>query len=261
MILAIMLSTTPLLQDEPPKRAPLLPEGTIVTQATGVISPSKSGNGMVLLLVGEDAPADGRLREFHLLPSRMLENLEAAHSAQPEGVVEVTGALTVFGGRNWLLPVHVEREMATASRDVPETVPEAPDAPADAGDDESIADIVADLESAVSTLRRGVRTPRGTEALDGDVADDLVLVSRRGRVARDRAGAWILLLDADSHHGADDRLILLPATVLGEITRVVKATGPGEPLLISGTVQHYRGSRYLIPSGWRVPRERENLSR
>ena len=246
--------------DEAPMRAPLLPEGTVVSQATGVLSPAKSGGGLILRLTGDDAPADGRLREFHVLPSRVLERLESVHASSPNDPVEVTGALTVFAGRNWLLPVHVEREEALATRDVPTEVPEIPEGPTDAGDDESVADIVADLESAVSTLRRGIRE-RPDDEMSADVADDLVLVSRRGRISRDKAGAWILLLDADSHHGAEDRLILLPSKVLNELVRKTRQTGPGQPMLISGTVQHYRGRRFLLPSGWRVPRERENLSR
>ena len=247
------------------KQASLLPEGTIVTQAKGVISPAGTGRGMMLQLVGADAPADGRVRSFTLLPSRMLENMERLHQTDPQEVLTVTGALTLYDGRNWLLPVQVEREMAPAQRDEPDTTPTLPEVTLeeaqDAGDDESIADIVADLESAVGTLRRGVRSADTTSADQALVADDLVIVSRRGRMSRHPSGAWVLLLDADSGHTADPPLVLLPSRVLGEIVRYVRRRGPGESLLVSGTVQHYRNRRYLLPSGWRVPHERQNLKR
>lgn len=260
MFVAALLLTSLSAQDAP-KRAPLLPEGTIVSQAAGALAPSNRGGGMVLRLIGKDAPADDRVREFRVLPSRVLEDLEALYAANPKEEITVTGALTVFDGQNWLLPVHVEREMPTATRIVPDVTPVNPDEAADAGDDESVADIVADLESAVSTLRRGVRTRRGNAQLDEDVADDLVIVSRRGRMTRDPNGAWVLLLDADSLHTKDERLILLPSAVLGEIIGNTRARGPGHAILISGTLQHYRGRRYLIPSGWRTPHERPNLKR
>lgn len=260
MLLSALILTILPAQDTH-QRAPLLPEGTILTAATGRLIPSNRGDGMVLRLVGDDAPSDGRIREFTVLPSRVLENLEAVHAATPDQIITVTGALTIFDSQNWLLPVHVEREVPTAVREVPQAAPVNPDDAPDAGDDESVADIVADLESAVSTLRQSIRGRSNDGTMDDDVADDLVIVSRRGRVTRDPNGAWILLLDADSVHTQDERLVLLPSKVLGEIVRNTRNRGPGKAILVSGTLQHYRGHRYLIPSGWRTPRERPNLMR
>jgi hypothetical protein len=252
-------------QDVATKQAPLLPEGTIVTQAKGVLSPAKTGRGMVLRLIGTDAATDGSVRLFTLLPSRMLERLEQLHDTNPLEAITITGALTLYDGQNWLLPIQVEREMVASKRDVPDTTPTLPEVTLenaqDAGDDESIADIVADLESAVGTLRRGVRSAQTTSSDAALVADDLVIVSRRGRISRHPSGTWVLLLDADSSHHADPPLVLLPSRVLAEIVRHVRRNGPGESLLVSGTVQHYRNRRYLLPSGWRVPHERQNLKR
>ena len=83
----------------------------------------------------------------------------------------------------------------------------------------------------------------------------------RGRVRRSASGAWMLLLEADSRGSGDPPLVLLPSRVLAEIVHHTRTTGPGEPLLVSGALQHYKGRRYLLPSGWRVPRERPNLTR
>jgi hypothetical protein len=260
MLLTALLLTACAAQDAP-QPAPLLPEGTIITQATGTLERASRSGELVLRLVGDSAPADGRVRAFTVLPSRVLEDLEAVYDANPNEVITVTGALTTFDGRNWLLPVHVERELRTAQREVPIAAPVNPDEPADAGDDESVSDLVADLESAVSTLRKGVRNRTSAGDVNSDVADDLVIVARRGRMTRDANGAWILLLDADRLNGPDTRLVLLPSKVLGELIRSTQRQGPGNPVLISGTLQHYRGKRYLIPSGWRTPHERPNLKR
>lgn len=252
------------LQNAQRAPAPLLPEGSIVAQAKARVVTPKSGTGLQLRLLGPDAPADGRIREFAVLPSRLLEDLERFHAAFPGKSVTVTGALTLYDGRNWLLPVLIEHDSPTAARDVPAVVPVLPDPNDperhDAGDDESVADIVADLEGAVSHLRHGIRNSADVSALDEAVADDLVIVSRRGRVHRTNGGAWVLLLDADNGR-TDAPLVLLPSRVLGEIAQFTRRRGPGSPLLVSGTLQHYKGRRYLLPSGWRVPRERPNLHR
>lgn len=254
-----------------PERAPLLPEGTIVSNAKARLIAPKAGGAMRLRLVEASAPADNRIREFTVLPSRVLEQLDVFHREQPDSPVLVTGTLTLFDGRNWLLPVHVTQEATAAVRDVPTEVPtlpvdppaQGPDVPAtepDAGDDESVADIVADLEQAVGQLRKGLRDAPGASGQDQQVADDLVIVSRRGRISRTSGGTWVLLLDADNTT-IDPPLVLLPSRVLGEIVDHTRTTGPGAPLLVSGTLQQYKGRRYLVPSGWRVPRERPNLRR
>ena len=252
------------LQNAQSAPAPLLPEGSIVAQAQARVVTPKSGTGMQLRLLGPDAPADGRVREFAVLPSRLLEDLERFHAAYPGKTVIVTGALTLYDGRNWLLPVLIEHDSPAATRDVPDVVPvlQDPNDPShtDAGDDESVADIVADLEGAVSHLRHGIRNSADASALDEAVADDLIIVSRRGRVHRTNGGTWVLLLDADNGR-TDAPLVLLPSHVLGEIVQFTRRRGPGAPLLVSGTLQHYKGRRYLLPSGWRVPRERPNLHR
>ncbi|MCH2138491.1 MAG: hypothetical protein MK074_05510 [Phycisphaerales bacterium] len=249
---------------DPVQQAPLLPEGTIMAQAEAVIEHAPQGRGLHLRLIGDDAPADGRMRSVAVLPSRVLEDLERFAGDQPNTPVHVTGVLTLYGGRNWILPVQIEHDAIAASPAVPDDTPDLTDKgtpSGDGGDGESVADIVADLSSSVASLRRGIRTSGTDVDTTGDVADDLLIVSRRGRVQRAPSGAWLLVLDADGRTTADPPLVLLPSRALAQIVAHTRKHGPGEPLLVSGALQHYRDHRYLLPSGWRVPRERSNLSR
>ena len=129
--------------------------------------------------------------------------------------------------------------------------------PIDQGD--SIASIVAQLQEDVGPLKRSVaRTQPLAEVPEGTSEGDLLL-SRRGRILRDRSGAWVIVLDADASGLMDPTMILLPSSKLVSIEDWARNGGVGRPVLISGEAFSYRGRHFLLPTAWRVPVERPNL--
>ncbi|MBG80732.1 MAG: hypothetical protein CMJ39_08510 [Phycisphaerae bacterium] len=283
-LLALILMIPALLpvaeptQPNPVRRSPLLSEGTLITNAEGIMVQDGKLPLRLFRLTGEDAGGQDQ-RQFVLLPCALLQEMEAkADSIAPaKAMFSVSGEVLTYGNKNWLLPQHVEWMTDHADRDETDTLPSSPsdelteeDASSDAVpvDDfdrdqgDSIADIVADLQSSVGPLRRSV------DAGDQETAEPVAgpaegkrLVSRRGRLARGRTGAWTFVLDADITGLNDPSMILLPSKRLTQLETYGGYGWLGQPMLISGEVFTYRGRHFLRPTAWKMVRERPNLIR
>ena len=86
------------------------------------------------------------------------------------------------------------------------------------------------------------------------------VLSRRGSLRRDRGGAWVFVFDSDATGLADPPLTLLPCLLLERIENHVRRTGDNVPVLLSGQVYVFEGRNYLMPSVYRIPRERTVLT-
>ena len=261
----------------PRVRAPLVPEGTIVVNAEGIMVRDERKPLWRFHLVGDSADTKKRTRDFVLLPSHLLEEMEEkADSVAPEAArFNLTGEVFSYGRENWLLPQHVEwitshsaRNEATEepadpsagnSPPVDDPGSEEPPGPRDQGD--SIADIVAELQQSVGPLRRSIDTGEdSTTELPGP-SEGQILFSRRGRLGRGRTGAWVFVLDSDVSGLSDPSLILLPSRRLAALEHYAGHGWLGRPMLITGEVFTYRGRHFLQPSSWKFVRERPNLIR
>jgi hypothetical protein len=213
---------------------------------------------------------------------------------------QISGHVFVYRGRNYLLPTyapvmqeqsHVEEEpenrnselelAGEAEPDSPSETSDAPsvtpsdDAPA-AGD--SAADIMRELETAAGPLMQNPAaiTREDTERLHGEapsqpisgnghgsaplVAEDTPIVNRRGKITRDSSGGWLFVLDADASGLADPPMRLQPCLLLERIEDYARREGNNSPALISGTLYLHNGRNYLMPSVFRIPKERRNIS-
>ena len=282
-LLALILMIPALLpvaepaQPETVRRAPLLSEGTLITNAEGIMVQDGKLPLRMFQLTGDEAAVRDQ-REFVLLPCALLEEMEtkADAIAPAKAMFSISGEILTYGNKNWLLPQHVEWITDHADRDETDTLPASPsdelteedasspepeeDLNRDQGD--SIADIVADLQSSVGPLRRSVDAgdEESQEPLAGP-AEGKRLVSRRGRLARGRTGAWTFVLDSDLTGLNDPSVILLPSQKMAQLETYGGYGWLGQPMLISGEVFTYRGRHFLRPTAWKMVRERPNLIR
>jgi hypothetical protein len=133
---------------------------------------------------------------------------------------------------------------------------------------------------AMDTSRVGVSGAAGfnAEALatsatatDKALREGTAIQSRRGKITRDAAGAWLFVFDADATGddtadasggggGSDPPMRLLPCLLLEKIEDYARRAPPTAPVLISGEVFLYNGRNYLLPTVYRLPQERTKLS-
>jgi hypothetical protein len=250
-----------------PQPAPLVPDGAILTNVEGIMVTPEPGDPWNLRLVGGAADPNGRVRDFILMPSRVLEEMDRTHASSLQiPTFVVTGTVSLFDGRNWLMPQHVETHTAHTPRSEPTVEPADPNEPEDgmrpgqsAGD--SIADIVADLQATIKTLPRSLDDGQ-TVARDANATPDGTLIlSRRGRLLRGRHGAWVFIFDADAWGEEDPPVVLLPSPTLNTLIASGQRGDYREPIHLSGSLSHYRGRRFLVPTAISGLRERPNLSR
>jgi hypothetical protein len=217
----------------------------------------------VLRLIGDAADPEGRTRDFLLLPNRVLEDMErwqASEESPP--TFTVSGDVTVFESRNWLMPKHAEVQTSIAPRNVPDVVQRDPDDEMRSGtaEGDSVADIVARLQQSVPTLPTTV--DRGDEASPrSGPLDGTLILSRRGRLLRGRHGAWVFVYDSDAWGMEDEPAVLLPSPTLTKLIRSGKGTDYRKPVLLSGSLTRYRGHTFLVPTGISKFKSRPNFSR
>ena len=92
------------------------------------------------------------------------------------------------------------------------------------------------------------------------MTEGTILLSRRGKIRRAGAGAFIFVFDADAEGLADPPMPLLPCLLLERLELHAHLTGERAAILLSGRVHTFRGQNYLRPTLYRVPRERTILT-
>jgi hypothetical protein len=92
------------------------------------------------------------------------------------------------------------------------------------------------------------------------VTEGTSIVRRRGRIRRDKHGAFLFVFDADAEGKADPPMVILPCLLLERMQQYTEQTGRNAPMLISGEVYAYYGENYLLPTVFRVPNERTPLT-
>jgi hypothetical protein len=238
-----------------------------------------------------------------MLPSTTLQEMQRVLELTPEQEIafEVTGQVLVFRGRNYLLAAHAARlshTQATATMpatNAPMTTNSASTMP-DTQPGESAEDIMRSLERSIGETPRHIASE--VDAVEhspsltvSDTAGDRLgfnvdaaalaapsangekalregtsIQSRRGKLTRDAAGAWMFVFDADSagtesgSGGADPPVRLLPCLLLEKIEDYARRNPSTSPMLMTGEIFLYNGRNYLLPTVYRVPRERTKIA-
>jgi hypothetical protein len=273
-----------------PGRAPLLREGSHLVDVAGHMA-KDTATGQWRFHVSEENP-DAPGYVLTMLPSALLGEMVAIVDSSPHVrvIFEATGEVFVYRSRNYLLPTHPPRLLrheapeGTPSPPSGEATPagqgeKKPDRSGAAGD--SVEDIMRKLDEAVGATAPPPTSSRDATVGGGDsqgnggasrgvaggggrqenlMREGTAVLSRRGSLRRDRGGAWVFVFDSDATGLADPPLNLLPCLLLERIENYVRRTGDNVPVLMSGQVYVYEGRNYLMPSVYRIPRERTVLT-
>lgn len=230
---------------------------------------------------------------------RIMESAAArsgSSSASIGGDVQfkVSGRVYVFRDRNYFLPTHavVISEITASPATMAATTASAPAAtsaaeppatpPVTPANDDSAEAIARSLEQAAGPLARSsagtaaaARMPGNTspsESIDAShhpnattqgsamMQENTAIVNRRGKVTRDRSGGWLLVFDADASGLSDPPVKLLPCMLLESIEDYARRVGNNSPVIITGQVYLYDGQNHLLPTVYRIPRERSRLT-
>jgi hypothetical protein len=197
-----------------------------------------------------------------MLPTTRLEQIVDVVQASDEPVrLELAGDVYVYRGRNFLLPTQLAEiiEIPADERPPPGSVagggadPEPPEP-------DSVDDIIRELAAAVGPIQR---RPESRSRPVTDEEASLVggtILARRGKLERTHSGGWLFVFDADAEGHADPPLVVMPCLLLEHMERYISTNGRHAPLLLSGPIHRYAGRRFVLPTVFREPRERTQLS-
>jgi hypothetical protein len=186
-------------------------------------------------------------------------------------------------------PVSATATTKPAERSVPAS--SQPDATQPSG--QSAEDISRELEKAAGPLRRSAgaastgeasgdqdaksdggagnatRPSRGSERRASHdpsshpeklLREGTIMTGRRGKLSRDGSGGWTFVFDADASGLSDPPVRLLPCMLLERVEDYARRVGNNSPALLSGPVYLYNGRNYLLPTVFRIPQDRRNLT-
>ena len=113
--------------------------------------------------------------------------------------------------------------------------------------------------AAPASLPAGTSGPSRAEKL---LQEGTAIISRRGKLTRDSAGGggWLFIFDSDTTGLTDPPVRLLPCLLLEQLEEYARHNGSTAPILISGQVYLYNSRNYLLPTVYRIPRERTKIT-
>jgi hypothetical protein len=119
----------------------------------------------------------------------------------------------------------------------------------------------ADPRSAVpATITTSPSALANSSRPDRVLQEGTAVISRRGKLTRDPSGGWMFIFDADATGLIDPPMRLLPCLLLEQLETFARHNNSGAAILISGQVYLYGGRNFLLPTVFRVPRERTNIT-
>jgi hypothetical protein len=278
--------------------APLLREGSALVEARSRLVADETAGGWKLLL--EQSKPGEPAHDLVLLPCTTLSEMRRFVESAPDQTIifQVTGDIFVYRGRNYVLPTHApvitqeEKKPPAASAPASGEAPVAAEPQPHPSVRDSAQDIARRLEAASGSLARSAttasrpneksasasatrpgakssngnratgRNSAGGGAVGGDpvLRENTAIMSRRGKLKRDIAGGWLFVFDADASGLNDPPVKLLPCQLLERIEDYARKMGNNSPALLSGQVYLYEGRNYLLPTLFRIPQDRRNLT-
>ena len=266
--------------DLQPGRVVLLREGSTLVQTTGVMR-RNADDRWTLLVDAENARA-GTL-ELILLPCATLEEMErVAATSEGDPMFQTTGEVLVYLNKNYFLPTHSPHLLAVMDQS-DEAPAEEPAEDVPAGDDitredatevatddapivegDSVEDIMRGLEERAGPIARSsaptnARNESTASVTNAPLREGAMIVDRRGHLTRGGGGAWVFVFDADAEGLADPPAVVLPCQLLERMQQEARNAGNIAPMLITGRLFEYHGRTYVLPTLYRIPRDRTQL--
>lgn len=278
---------------------PLLREGEFIRNRDARLIPTgERGVAVVILEPPADAGPDAKPTAMIVAPNRMLESMESLHKDRGDNLrFTLTGQVHTYRGVNYLLITSQPRPWLIGHAPVapqPSELADAADQPADADADADITDATpndADESSSDDVLNQllGERT-QAPETLEPRKREDPVanppaidprplvqgiapdqpepklyeegafIINRTARLVRSGDGAHpVLIFDADAAASPEPPMIVQNCKLLEEMEAIVETHGDHVPFVITGQIQTYRGTNYILPSIGKLEFERNNL--
>ncbi len=236
-----------------PAAPTLLPEGFALVSRTGRLR--GDGEWWTFVLESEDGEPPIRL-----LPNAKLEQMVTMVVSTKAPILFVlSGELTVFEGRNYVLPRQAMRVSETLTSTRPPRTDEsggattgdepvtrvAPDAPA-----EDVFDLLRKQqpdEIAISPDRGSPdsRVPSLGRSVETLLLDGAPLVNRAGRLIR-QGEWWTLVFESDHPDHPETPLRLLPSQGVETMVQMSRRRATGPVFLVSGEVTSFYGDNYLL---------------
>jgi len=261
-VLIALFLTLPCVATQPDSgvRVPLLREGTRVIEANGQLHRESDEHPVVIQIPLQKE--GGRLvDQFIVLPNRRLAEMEAASAEFPNRSFQVSGDVFAYGDHNYLLIREALSLGEHAERNHPTSIPIRPSEESlDVEDfDDSIADIVDELEQATGSLVRSIRSAANNPVQADTIKEGSRISSRRCHLVRNTTGAWVAIFVADSTGLSDPPCTILPSVSFAELTAWASKNNPSTPVLLSGEVLNYHGHGFLLVHSWRPVHQTDHL--
>ena len=245
-------------QDTNKTRIPLLREGTKIIESVGKLSRESELHPTVIEL----PRADGKTFDTCVvLPSLRLAEMEATELEFSNSTFRISGDIYTYENQNYLLVREAVSFGEHADRNHPTFIPQDPNSEVVEKEDydDSIADIVKDLESATGSLVRSIRNASNSPVSKSTIREGSRITSRRCNLIRNDDGAWIAVFVSDSTGLGDPPCTVLPSSSFYKLTRWASKQNPSTPLLLSGELLRYHGHGFLIVSSWRPVHHTDHL--
>lgn len=221
-----------------------------------------------------DADAQGDAEPpMVLLPCLRLMEMERLVSAKQETVTfQVSGQVTAYQGRNYLLVTYFTTLASEELRPSPpppatERTPGAASPKKDPSASELIERAKPDDRRAGHKPGSGTPNSGASAGAPGEapaesgrmLREGLTVASRKGRIQRGVGGAWVFMPDngAGKTDIADPAMILQPCLNLERLEQLIGDRGDRIMLSVSGQVFAYQSRNYLLPTVYRVEPDRE----
>ena len=263
-------------RDLPTGQGALVREGTFLVERRAAIVRSRTGE--LIAVFGTTPESDPPMV---LLPSQTLSGMESLLEGVSGQVIgELSGEVTIYQGRNYMLPTAYRLELAEQQQPSEQQPTEQQptdqgmrDAPSDPLADPRVEALIRDLESgrARRPMERSAPTTAPTDALRGGspsagttepVAgppEGTLIVRQRGRLDRLTGGRLAFVADGDLDQPPPPALVLMPNGRLQALDRLVETRGLELELELSGRVFRSDRTGLLLVSSFVVlPPERES---
>ena len=241
----------------------LVREGVILVERTGSLLRSPAGEWIVAFprRLDEEQAQSGRPGvsppPMPMLPSRQLELMVRAIGDYTGPVaVTVTGEVTTYRGRNYLLPTRhrlsrLDEPAAPEREDASPDRPEQPTEPLPTIEDPRVQELFEQLEAEGEPIGRSASF---SESPDADIVSDATPVLREARALSRQRG--VLERTPSGRLGfvtGTQRFIMLPCAELERLENLEARLAPRSPFIISGRMYHFAGSDYLLLTAWSSP--------
>lgn len=239
-------------------RIPLLREGTKIIEGRGTLSRLSEKHPIVIQLPRDEHRS---VDSFIVLPNQRLAEMEASSKRYPDRSFRVSGDVFAYGNQNYLLVREAVTLGEHADRIQPTTVPIDPNSDIIEKEDfeDSVADIVKDLQESSGTLVRSIRNASDFPITDSSVKEGDRITSRRCHLVRNNFGAWIAVFVSDATGLQDPPCTILPSVSFAELTRWASERIPSTPVLLSGELLSYHGHGFLVVNTWRPVHNTDHL--